>query len=144
MSKLSYIERLATRKAAYAALVPSPPPAPIVAPKIDYSILPFKLSPGKRDYYILATKHGSTLATHLLHIHQCGETMQTTRHLFAIYDIPSDATILEDIISERIYSNSYERREREPLIKGFSLPVVFHAYGDITIEAQRIIKNNLE
>lgn len=141
---MTYLERIAQRKAAYVALVPPPPPEPITPPKINYSILPFKLSPGKRDYYILATEHGSTLATHLLHIHQCGNVMQYTRHIFSLYDIPPNAVHLQDITSELIYANSYERKERKPLVTGFSLPVVFHAYGDITIEAQRIIKTNLE
>lgn len=140
---MTYSERIAARRAHYAALVP-PEPIELESPKRDFSILPFKLSPGKRDYYILVTEHGSTLATHMLHLHQCGETLANTRHLFAIYNIPEGAIHLEDIYSELVYSNSYERKPRAPICQGFSSPVVFHALSDIQSESKRIIKTNLE
>lgn len=140
---MTYLERIAARKAQYAALVPTPvtiePP-----PLLDYSVLPFRLSPGKRDYYILISEHGSSVPTHLLHVHQAGKSLLPTRHPFAIYTVPSQAPTLADILSELIYSNSYERRPRKPIIEGYTTTLIFHDASAITEESKRLIKTQLE
>lgn len=124
-------------------MIPTPPLVEIPQ-RIDYSILPFRLSPGKRDYYILISEHGSSTPTHLLHVHQAGARLATTRHLFAIYTVPDQAKIIDDIISELVYTNSYERRPRKPIINGFTRPIIFHDINATIEESKRIVKTELE
>lgn len=138
---ITYAEALAALRAKRAKL-PIPPPPPEKLPPI-YSILNFKLAPGKTSYFVPLCNPDSTsnralrVPTHFVRIHECGEPMKHCRHIFELYDIPEDAEKVSDIIGS-------EFDPIRPKLSLYTLPFVFHIQAQAEQETRRIIRTQLE
>lgn len=90
-------------------------------PPVELGVLSIKLSPGKNKYFIpLSNTRTHARPTHLIVIRECGQPMQTVRHIAEAYHVPEGAITLADIIGP-------EHSPADPFCKMFTPAYIFHS-----------------